>query len=450
MKRGLAALLIMPALSAPAAAHSAARGFVLLLPTANVILGGAAAVLLSFAVMALVPQAKLARLFAWRQALFALPLPPPRVTGALSGVIVATLLAAGYLGTRDPLGNPLPLAVWTLWWGAIVLAHALLGRLWPWLDPLAAISFRDRARGFPAYLPSLAIFAAFAWFQLVDAAPEDPARLAGALLVYFALSLAAMALFGSARWRDSGDPFAVFLRLVGAAAPLSCAGGRLALQAPAAGLMRLAALPTAGVLFVLLTLSSISFDALANTFLWLSAIGINPLDFPGRSLVRGANTLGLAGSFAALTLAYYGAVALGATLSGATVRAAAGRFVVSLIPISIAFHFAHYLPDLLVNGQYLLLALNDPFGGGWNLLGMAGRQVTASFLNTAGGAQSLYMVQTDAIIAGHIAAVVVAHALAAEMGKSRAAALMLEAPLALLMVAYTALGLWMLSTPAIA
>ena len=43
----------------------------------------------------------------------------------------------------------------------------------------------------------------------------------------------------------------------------------------------------------------------------------------------------------------------------------------SIVPIALAYHFSHYLTALLVNGQYALVALSDPFALGWNLFGTA-------------------------------------------------------------------------------
>ncbi len=123
--------------------------------------------------------------------------------------------------------------------------------------------------------------------------------------------------------------------------------------------------------------------------------------------------------------------------------------VFSLIPISIAFHIAHYLPDLLVSGQYFLLALNDPLFNGANLLGLEGMQVTTSFLNTMRGAQAIYFVQISAIVIGHISGIAIAHLIVIDMRLTRPQALRLELPMAILMVFYTAFGLWILSSPSI-
>jgi len=54
-------------------------------------------------------------------------------------LFLVLLVAAGLFGTRDPLENPLPLTVWTLWWGGLTALQALIGNIWavlnPWIAP---------------------------------------------------------------------------------------------------------------------------------------------------------------------------------------------------------------------------------------------------------------------------------------------------------------------------
>lgn len=454
-------LLLMFAGVDPAFAHSSARGFVLLLPAHYVIVGGAFAVLAAFVAVSVVPQRYFHAISNNAPEFSARLGRAGQAVSLLSAIILGILIYLGFNGPRDPVENLLPLTVWTLWWVVIVLLHPVFGNLWSVLNPFAGFQallgrpsggVRQPFRSYPpalSYWPAVAIFAAFAWFQLVYPAPEDPAKLAVIVSIYVAVTLGAIILFGPQAWLARGDPFAVFLAQLGASAPLG-AGGRLRL--PGLGLVQLPALPIGGVLFVLLTLSSISFDGFANTFLWLSAIGINPLDYPGRTALIGANTLGLAASFVALASAFILCVGLGWRWSGRPMelRLLFGRMVFSLIPISISYHFAHYVSGTLINLQYLALALNDPAGNGANLLGLAHYHVTASFQNTASGTLAIFTAQTAAVILGHIAAVAVAHAIAAQFHLPGTAMLKLEAPLAALMTIYTGFGLWLLATPSIA
>ena len=74
---------------------------------------------------------------------------------------------------------------------------------------------------------------------------------------------------------------------------------------PGLGLLRVRPLAVSGVAFVLPAhASSVSFDGLSKTYWWLARIGINPLDFPGRSAVALPNTWGLLATFVALLVCY--------------------------------------------------------------------------------------------------------------------------------------------------
>jgi hypothetical protein len=453
--RGLVAAALLLAIDAtPASAHSAARGFVLLLPTGYAIAGAALAVLATLAVVTLLDRGIRGRKIAFHSAAVS-PLP-----SLVSATLLAALVYIGFAGPRDPAENLLPLVIWTLWWVILVLLHPVLGNFWRVINPFTGVHDmlnrlthggleRPLLRLPPGlwYYPALAVFAAFAWFQLIDPAPYDPPRLALAVALYAALTMLAVIVFGPAAWLARGDPFAIFLTQLGAAAPL----GKNRLVLPGAGLLSLDPLPVAGTLFVLLTLSCISFDGFANTFAWLSLTGFNPLDFPGRTAMLTANTIGLAGAFLVLTSVFAVSVTAGWLWAGrpGRLKPLLGRLALSLVPISVVYHFAHYLSDTLLSIQYLAIALNDPFAAGTNILGLGHFHATASFQNSSGGALMLFAAQTVAIAAGHAVAVAVAHAMAVEAAPSRLAAFKLEAPLAVLMIVYTVFGLWLLSTPAI-
>jgi hypothetical protein len=262
-----------------------------------------------------------------------------------------------------------------------------------------------------------------------------------------------MLLFGERAWLARAECFSVFFGFVARLAPLHVerADGRcrLVLTFPGAGLARAEALPVSGMLLVLLTLATVSFDGLNKTFWWLDLGGINPLEFPGRTAVMSRNSVGLVGMWAALGIAYGLAIALGCRLAAGrvTVKEALGAFVLSILPISIGYHFAHYLTAFMVNGQYALLAFSDPFALGWDLLGTGGRQVTASFLSNYDSVSIIWKLQAAGVVAGHVLAVSLAHLIAVERFGSTRAALASQLPLAVLMVGYTLFGLWLLAAP---
>ena len=96
-------------LTAPAFAHAAGRGFVMLLPAGWVIAGGALAVLVSFAAVSLLPR------LAMKAPALPAPLSPAvaQLMSMLSAIILAAFIVLGFIGPRDPVENLLPLAIWT-------------------------------------------------------------------------------------------------------------------------------------------------------------------------------------------------------------------------------------------------------------------------------------------------------------------------------------------------
>src|SRR5690606_2374116 len=126
---------------------------------------------------------------------------------------------------------------------------------------------------------------------------------------------------------------------------------------------------------------------------------------------------------------------------------AAGLFVWSLLPIALAYHFAHYLTALVINGQYALAAVSDPLSRGWNLFGTAGYHVLAGATAGHESAWLIWNSQAAAIVAGHVLGVAIAHVQSLRLYAGERRAAVGELPLAALMVGYTVLGLWLLSAP---
>ena len=461
---GLGGLAVV--LAPPALAHAGERGFILLLPTGLFQAGGTIVVAVSFLVVIWFRASVLRRTIeSARRPLFPVPRSLSGSDAAASAVLVA-LIVAGLAGSRDPLANPLPLSVWTLMWVGLTFAHAVLGYVWPLVNPWTALArlvrrFLGWTDGddtgvlvWPEALggwPAVVVLLLFAWFELVYPAPQDPAILAFAVAGYSIFTVAGMVLFGDGVWARHAEIFSRFFRIVSWIAPLRTVEERgvrrLAVTFPGARLLGVDSLPAAGVVFVVVALATVSFDGLSRTFWWLGLVGENPLEHPGRTALVGRNTLGLAGATAALLVAYAISAAAGACWSGARPAVALRRFVVSIVPIAFGYHFAHYLPSFLVDAQYALKALSDPLGRGWNLLGARDLHVTASFLTHHASVELLWYAQTGAIVAAHVAAVVVLHGLAGESRNGRMAPVLSEIPLTVLMVGYTLFGLWLLSTP---
>ena len=470
---GLAACLSLVAgLSEPAFAHTAERGFVLTLPTGLYIAGGAIVVAVSFLLVALVPAANLrwVERAVWRVG--HVPEHLPTTVSLISFVATIALVLAGHYGTQDPLANPLPLAVWTLWWVGLTMAHALFGNLWSALNPWrgmyvllgrvpGAARWIERPPlrypGWLGYWPAVGWFLGFVWFELIFTVPQNPEILANVVAAYFLLTLMGMLLFGEAVWLRHAEAFSVFFRVVSWLSPLSGrpdkadSAREVFLTLPGLGLLRVRPLAVSGVAFVLLMLSSVSFDGLSKTYWWLARIGVNPLDFPGRSAVAWPNTWGLLATFVALMVCYGVAVWLGYVLAGRPTRLADSLHcdVVAIVPIALGYHFAHYLTVFLVDVQYAAITFNDPFGRGWDLFGLGHAHVTTSFLTNFASVRLIWHCQIASIVSAHVVAVAIAHLIALRRVKRRRSAIIGQLPMTAVMIGYTQFGLWLLSAPAI-
>ncbi len=441
-----------------ARAHASEQGFVLLLPTGHYIAGGVAAVALTVAVLVFLPGRAFAALVRPRVLWPMLPGAVAWATGWLSAAALAGLVWIGAEGPTDPLRNLLPLAVWTLWWVGLVSLQGIFGDLWRFLDPLAgparairlAVGWRTpfrlprRVAGFVAPVLFLCLVA----FLLADPTPTDPGRLAHLVAFYFAASLCLTLLFGP-RWRVTGEVVTVLMRLYGRVGMFGRRGGRVAIGLWGWQLAARPAVTGGQALFILFLLGSGSFDGLNETFWWFGLIGVNPLDFPGRSALVGETLAGLLAFNVGLVAFFAASVWAGERLAsgGPGFRAAFRTLAPSILPIALGYHVGHYLTAFLVDAQYALAAASDPLGRGDDLLGLGRFYVTTGFFNTRDSARAIWLAQAGAVVAGHVLAVLAAHGLALRLHPEPRRAALSQAPLAVFMVLYTLFGLWLLASP---
>lgn len=444
-----AALCLVPA---AATAHAAERMVILTLPTGWYMLGAAAAVVLTALVTFLAPR--LPRLGQAR--LFVRPVLLSRtLTSTLSWVVLCALIAIGFLGSRDPLSNLLTVTIWTLFWVGLPILAALFGDVFraiePWTGPvrLARRALgRTGSIGFArlGHLPAVAGLLAFAWFEIVSLSPADPLVLARVVLAYWLLHFLIAVLEGET-WLRHGETFTVFFGLIARIAPLwsEIDRNRATLMAAPPGARLLSGPPMgAGLIaFVTLVLAAVTFDGLSETFRWLALIGINPLEFPGRSAVTAVNTLGLVATWALMAGSILAAIRAGWRIAGArgTFGETAGRLIPTFLPIAAGFHAAHYLISLLTGGQYALAALNDPLGTGARLLGLPHHWVSFGYLADRHAVLMIWNAQFALVLGAHVLALVLSIRAAPDWPWKA------HLPMTVLMVALTTLGLWLLSSP---
>ncbi|WP_088624006.1 hypothetical protein [Oceanicola sp. 22II-s10i] len=443
-----------------ALAHTSEGAFVLLLPTGHYIAGGVATVAVTVLLMALLPARRAEAIFR--------PVPLHRVgrrgrrpwPSLLSLLVLLCALWMGRTGSQDPTINALPLLVWTGFWLFLVSLQAVVGDIWRVLNPwtgLWALAGRRAWLNYPRGLgrwPGLVSLMAFAAFLLADIAPAAPERLALAAGGYWAFHMAGTLIFGL-RWLLSAEALTILMRAYAGLAPVGRRRGRRSLGLPGWRWMARPAPPMALAVVMIALLGIGSFDGINETFWWLARIGMNPLEFTGRSAVTIQTLTGLFLSVGLLVAVFAATLQTGMILAEGE-EGGAGRgglahafrvFAPTILPIAIAYHVAHYLTAMLVEGQYLALYLNDPFRQGWHLLGIEARHVTTGFFNTRATVQVIFLAQAGTVVLGHVLAILMAHVLALRLYGDGRRALLSQLPLAAFMIAYTLFGLWLLASP---
>ena len=432
----------------PAAAHGLGGRTDLPLPVWMFTYGAAGVLVMSFAALAVLwPTARL------EGGTVGVMVPPatPRVTGVLTAAgrlvglgLFGLVLAAAAFGDSDTSRNIAPVAVYVVFWVGMILVSSLVGDLWRVLSPfdtLAAVGQRLRRRevaheGPPSdlgYWPAAVGLLGFVWLEIVYPYRAEPRAVAVAIISYSAVVLTAAARLGR-QWLRRGEAFAGFFGVIAHMAPLHAdEEGRLRLRPPLAGLATLERRPGLEAL-VLVGLGSTTFDGISRTRFWTDLTG----DL-GTWPLTAVSTVGLVWGVGLVAVAYFGAMRVMARMQDRDPDELARAFVHSLVPIVVAYAVAHYFSLLVFEGQTALALASDPFGRGWDLFGTAGRAVNYRTVSTT----TIAYVQAAAIVAGHVAGVVLAHDRAiALFGKQQASRS--QYPLLAAMVAFTVGGLALL------
>jgi hypothetical protein len=391
------------------------------------------------------------------------PLVVEVLLGAAGVFVFAVTVYAGLAGTDTQADNLAPTAVYVGFWVGIPFLTLLLGDVFRLLSPWRAIG---RATGWVAgrlagdalpeplpypkrlgHWPAAVGLVAFAICELCWAAARDPQPLAVLMLVYLAIQLVGMSLYGVEPWTRRADAFGVWFSLLARLAPIARrADGRLVLRPPVVGAAGLAAL--AGTTALLLAaVGTTAYDGAKEGALFTDMIGSLQDTFAGAGLSLGRS----------LELAFV--VGLGVALVGVTaiwaicvlgmprrdlrlVRVELARqFAHTLIPIAAAYLIAHYFSLLAYNGQALWSLASDPFGDGSDLFGGAGAAIDYSIVT----ATAIAYVQIGALVVGHVAALVLGHDRALAVYGSARAAIGSQLVMLVVMVVFTILGIALLS-----
>ena len=471
--RASTAALLACVAAGSASAHGFGQRYELPLPLSFYLVGTAAAVVFTFVMVGLFVRRARRPEAGVRVDLLAHPvgrllarldLPLKLITLVL---FLATLYA-GFFGNQDPYRNIAPTLVWIIGWVGLAYVSALIGNVWavinPWRTLFDAVDrlWRRRTGGtlglgwrYPPALgvwPAIVLLLAFSWTELVYPTPAMPFHVAGFALAYSALTWTGMFVFGRDAWLRHGEVFSLVFGAFARLAPTDLKSGDAAgasaqwtLRPFAAGLV--GEVSPSMTAFVLLLLSTVLYDGLLSTPEWAAfeRAAVAPLAGFGELGATAVRTVCLV-VFWLLFLGAYRAVsglmswAVGGIRSPQEI---AHGFALTLIPIAIGYHVAHYLLFLLIQGQYIVPLLSDPFGYGWNLFGTAGYRPDIALV----GARFAWYVAVSAVVLGHIVAVYLAHVRAMQVFGARAAVLRSQVPLTALMVVYTFVSLSILAEP---
>lgn len=398
---------------------------------------------------------------------------------------VGVAFASALIGDIWALLNPLrTLFIWLEWTYAALTKRTLV-----------------RRRCYPPWLgvwPAVVFMLVFAWGEHLWVGAVVPFNLGVAILAYTLMSFIGMFLYGREDWLQNGEAFTVVFALFARFAPLEfrvpmgsgvaccngppcatrtteCVNGYVCLQrasnppwelnlrAPAVGLLNDRRCTLSMIVFVVLVLSAVTFDGFIETALWHGMVDSLAVAGAPNVLTGIADMVGF-GAAAVLTsvaLVLFPVLFLAllwlccwamARISPATKEPGAAapaslqlasRFILTLVPIAIAYHLAHYLTLLVTAGQRLIPLSSDPLGFGWDLFG------TAQYLTDPGllDVRTVWYLVVGAIICGHILSVYLAHVVALDLYHDKRRAIRAQLPLLGLMVAYTMFSLWLLAQP---
>lgn len=498
-------------LARPAYAHGFGERTELPVPLGFFLIGAGAAVALSFAIIGVFVRSNPGDSSYWRYNLFqhrwlrniltsaVLLLPLKLLSVFLLGLVVAT----GLFGEQTPAVNLAPTFVWIIWWVGMAFLVALVGNLWAIINPWKILfdwaeklytGFRpgrplSRSWKYPTawgIWPAILLFIAFIWIQ--DAFPQSalPDMVAVMVIVYSAITLGGMALFGKHQWLRHGEAFSVVFSFLARFAPTEVRVGEpdlcrvcdgqcldrdgecvncyecferaqakeLNIRPLAMGLSRNERKTNDILAIVVLLLATVTFDGFSATPAWVDFqvyivdIFSGVVNYKAFNSLTVADTIGvLLFPVAFLTVyllfSYFMSRSVGSSVGVVTLARA---FAYSLLPIALAYNIAHFITLLLIQGQLIIPLVSDPFGFDWNLFGTAGYRIDISVIN----ARVLWFLSVAVIVIGHIIAVYLAHLVSISTFRDRTMARNSQYPMLMLMVMYTVVSLWIIAQPIVA
>jgi len=385
-------------------------------------------------------------------------------TEVFAGVVGVGLLAltiyAGLAGVQSPQANFAPTFIYVIFWVGLVPLSVLFGDVFRAFNPWRAIArgagwLTARVRGplpapfrYPERLgrwPAAIGLLGFAWMELAYANGDDPSTLAVAALVYTAITLLAIACFGTEKWMSRGEAFSVYFNLFSRISAVEVRDGRLGLRPPLEALTRLT--PVAGTIPLLVVMiGTVAFDGASEGKPWTDVAPdiqdfFTSLGFSLGTALELTFTVGMLIGLAIVASIYLLGIAGVRTVDRRPFGEIARSYVHTLVPIAAVYVLAHYFSLLVYNGQAMAYLASDPLGEGSDLFGTADATIDYGVL----GATAIWYVQVGVLVAGHVCGLILAHDRALAMYQKARAATTSQYWMLAVMVAFTTGGLFLLS-----
>jgi hypothetical protein len=453
----LAAALLVPA---TASAHGLVQRADLPIP--EWLFGWAAAIVLvvSFAALAVLwPKPRLEH-SDWR------PMPGGRVLGSRLVEVVCGVIGVGLLfltlwsalaGAEGPQDNFAPTFVLIIFWVGLVFASALFGDVFRAFNPwraigrgVEAVTRREGLRPYPSRLgrwPAAIGLLVFTWIELASGWGEQPRNLGIAALVYTLFTLGAQFLYGTENWTRCGEAFSVYFNFFSRLSIFETRDRVVGVRPFLAGLTKLDRTPGT-VAVVCVMIGTVTYDGLSAGNLWRQNVGLwvnDALTGAGIGIEAAEKLTASVGlllgvGFVALfyQLGIKGAKSVGGNMSEERLRFG---FVHSLVPIAMVYAMAHYLTFLVFQGQAMRYLASDPLGRGWDVFGTAKDAIDYSVLSQ----NATWYLQVGFVVAGHVAALVLAHDRALVLYGQAKQAVRSQYWMLGIMVGFTTLALWLLA-----
>jgi hypothetical protein len=411
----------------------------------------------------------------------------------VSAILLGITIWAGFAGDQSPIHNFSPTFVWVIFWIGVPIVCALLGNVWRLLNPWENIfkAFEATYAIVPAIRthspltqykagwgvwPAIILFLMFAWIENIYPDAIVPSHLATVVVIYSIITWTGMFLFGREIWLYYGDPFSVLFRLLSRCSivepcvsssaycqdcPELCQNSDeecrdcvtcfmrsswklrgFRLRVFGSGVTQRTNTSSTVTFFVVLVLSTMTVDGFFATTIW------SDLRRQLLTLLPNITVIGSVAFLAAPILFYlvYQIFMILTVRMGRlseTGESTGRMFAITLLPIAVSYHIAHYHYFLLVQGQTIIPLISDPLGLGWDLLGTTDYRINMAVL----APHASWLFTVIIIVAGHIIAVYAAHSIARRQFRGAASLISGQTAILGLMTGYTVLSLWVMGQP---